>query len=178
MSKKPTTVAPPAPPRSAGLDGLPVPTEVIELETWLPYRLNILANQMSAPLAAEYSRRFGLTVPEWRCIAILGRFDNISMLEIVKRTAMDKVAVSRAITKLVNDGRVVRLEDEDDRRRNVVYLSKSGWEIYCNVVPFAKRIEATLLGEFSDEERRTLLRYIDRLSAKLRSITDWDKLES
>ena len=42
------------------------------LEDFLPYRLAILSNTVSGTIAETYAQRFGLTIPEWRVIAVLG----------------------------------------------------------------------------------------------------------
>ena len=80
-------------------------TELI-LEEFLPYRLSILSNTVSSSIASTYEKRFGLSIPEWRVIAVLGRFPGISAVEVAQRTMMDKVAVSRAVSKLIKRGRI------------------------------------------------------------------------
>jgi len=40
--------------------------KALRLETFLPYRLSVLANEVSTRLASVYAERFGLTIPEWR----------------------------------------------------------------------------------------------------------------
>ena len=78
------------------------------LEEFLPYRLSVLSNRLSAAIAESYSRRFGLSIPEWRVIAVLARAPGISAAEVAERTAMDKVAVSRAVRRLLHKGRIRR----------------------------------------------------------------------
>ena len=48
------------------------------LEDFLPYRLAILSHTVSSLIARVYDRRCGLTIPEWRSIAIVGRFPGLS----------------------------------------------------------------------------------------------------
>ncbi len=72
----------------------------LDLEEFLPYRLSVLSNTISSAIAGAYASRFGLTVPEWRIIAVFGRFPGLSAREVAEKTAMDKVAVSRAVSRL------------------------------------------------------------------------------
>ena len=65
----------------------------LELENFLPYRLSILSNTVSQSIAAEYQDRFELSMTEWRVMAVLGRFAELSAREVAERTAMDKVAL-------------------------------------------------------------------------------------
>ncbi len=67
----------------------------LELDSFLPYRISVLANTISTTLAGAYSQRFDLRIPEWRVLATLGGYPDSSAREVARRTAMDKVAVSR-----------------------------------------------------------------------------------
>src|SRR3546814_12463572 len=77
---------------------------VLDLERFLPYRLSVLSNRVSQTIADFYVERFGLAVTEWRVIAVLGRFAGLSANGVAVRTAMDKVAVSRAVARLLERG--------------------------------------------------------------------------
>src|SRR5262245_21779940 len=96
---------------------------VLELDRFLPYRLSVLSNGISAAIAREYAQRFDLSVTEWRVLAVLGRYPGVSASEVAERTAMDKVAISRAVARLMATGRVTRDVHGDDRRRSVLELS-------------------------------------------------------
>lgn len=118
---------------------------ILELERFLPYRLSVLTNTISTSIARLYSRRFQLSIPEWRVIAVLGRYSGLSANEIAERTAMDKVQVSRAIARLLAQGRIVRLQDGNDGRVKRLSLSAAGEGVYREIVPLALSIEARLL---------------------------------
>ena len=44
----------------------------LRLEHFLPYRLSILTNKISASIADTYRGKFGLSITEWRIMAVLG----------------------------------------------------------------------------------------------------------
>ncbi|HOV96301.1 MAG TPA: MarR family transcriptional regulator [Thermomonas sp.] len=135
----------------------------LELQNFLPYRLSVLSNRTSDAIAREYSQRFSLSVTEWRVMAVLGRYPELSANQVAQRTAMDKVAVSRAVAKLLDTGRLLREFDEDDRRRSVLRLSEAGYAIYDQIVPLALGFERQLLGDMDATERALLFRLLDRL---------------
>jgi DNA-binding MarR family transcriptional regulator len=140
------------------------------LERFLPYRLAILSHSVSNSIATVYARRFGLTIPEWRVIVILGRFPGLSAVEVAERTLMDKVAVSRAVTRLIKKGRIDRQFADADRRRSILTLSEQGQEVLKDISPLALGIEDMLLDGLSDDEIATLNRVMDRLLEKAEHI--------
>lgn len=134
-----------------------------ELDRFLPYRLSVLSNRVSQTIAGAYARRFGLGVTEWRVIAVLGRYPGLSANGVAARTAMDKVAVSRTVARLLERGLIQRDTHDDDRRRSVLELSSDGYRIYDEVVPVALEYERRLLAPLDADERAQL----DRLLRKL-----------
>lgn len=136
---------------------------VLELETFLPYRLSVLSNTVSQAIAQIYEERFGLSVTEWRAMAVLGRYSGISAREVAMRTAMDKVAVSRAVARLMEKGLIERDTAEHDRRQSVLQLSSGGWAIYDQVAPLALEHEQRLLAHLDADEKRWLARILDKL---------------
>ena len=138
------------------------------LERFLPYRLSILSNTVSTIIAHAYEKRFGLSIPEWRVIAILGRFPGLSAVEVAERTLMDKVAVSRAVTRLVKNGRIDREFADADRRRSILNLSGEGRRVHDEIAPLALRFERELLEGFDDTEIEALDRIMDRLLERAR----------
>ena len=137
----------------------------LELERFLPYRLSVLSNRLSTAIARIYGERFDLGITEWRVMAVLGLYPGLSAVELAQRTAMDKVAVSRAVARLVESGRLVREVDPGDRRRSVLYLSEAGRGIYAEVAPLTLEFEEQLFGHLEPREREALFRHLDRLDA-------------
>lgn len=135
----------------------------LDLEHFLPYRLSVLSNRVSEAIARVYSERFALGVTEWRVIAVLGRYPDLSASAVAQRTAMDKVAVSRAVARLMDAGRLRRDTHDDDRRRSVLRLSEAGYRIYDEVAPLALAFERRLFEGMDAAERALLFRLLDRL---------------
>lgn len=141
----------------------PIIPAPLELERFLPYRLSVLSNTISAAIARDYGERFGLAVTEWRVLAVLGRYAGLSAVEVAERTAMDKVAVSRAVNSLLKSGRIKRGTHAEDKRRSVLSLSAKGRKVYDEVAPTALRYERELLSVLDREERAWLERILNKL---------------
>jgi DNA-binding MarR family transcriptional regulator len=140
----------------------------LDLDHFLPYRLSVLSNTVSTALAGAYARRFGLSIPEWRVIAVLARAPGLSAAAVAERTAMDKVAVSRAVAGLLRSGRIRRAMAASDRRRSVLTLTPRGRAAYARIVPLALEYERRLLAEFSIPERGKLDAMLARLQQRAR----------
>ncbi len=137
----------------------------LNLREFLPYRLSVLSNTISRRIAGLYDREFGLSVWQWRCMAVLGEAPGLDATGIGKRTAMDKVAVSRAITGMVERGLVLREPSGEDGRRARLTLSPEGTAIYDRIVPLALAEEERLARVLSADERAELNRLMEKLAA-------------
>jgi DNA-binding MarR family transcriptional regulator len=133
------------------------------LEDFLPYRLSVLSHTISTTIAKVYDKRFGLSIPEWRVIAILGRFPGLSAVEVADRTMMDKVAVSRAVTKLIRNGRIDRQFADADRRRSILNLTEAGRRVHDEIAPLALAFEAELLQDIGADDLSAFNLVIERL---------------
>lgn len=142
----------------------------LHLEHFVPYRLSVLTNIVSMSIAEAYEREFGLSIPQWRVIAVLARYPDLSAIEVAERTAMDKVAVSRAVQGLLTARRVLRTYDAGDRRRSRLRLSNAGKSVYTRVAPLALRYEKELLDALSPTDRKALDRLIARLMASAKRL--------
>ncbi len=137
---------------------------LLDLEQFLPYRVSVLSNRISGNIAKLYGDRYGLSIPEWRVITILALYPGLSASEVSDRTAMDKVAVSRAVARLLERGFIKRETHGDDRRRSVLALSAAGFEVYETIAPLVIESERRLMSVLSEEEEQQLERLITRLA--------------
>lgn len=135
----------------------------LDLEHFLPYRLSVLSNRLSAAIAQLYADRFSLAMTEWRVMAVLGRYPDLSANQVTQRTAMDKVAVSRAVARLIEADWLERTLHENDRRRSILRLSAAGYRVYDEVAPMALEFEQRLFGAMDPEQRKQLFQWLDRL---------------
>jgi DNA-binding MarR family transcriptional regulator len=137
----------------------------LNLDTFMPYRLSILTNRVSSAIARHYSDRFGLSIPEWRVMAVLGQTPGLSARQVAERTAMDKVQVSRAVQSLLAAKRLSRVADVSDGRVSQLSLSAQGRAIYDELVPVALKLERDFLSVLTEQDRKALDRLLTKLSA-------------
>ena len=138
-----------------------MPDSALRLDSYLPYRLSVASNAVSRLIARAYEDRFGLTIPQWRLIAVLAEDGPLTQQAIGARTVMDKVTVSRATQGLVKRRLVERAPHDADGRSHHLALSKAGERLYSEISPVALEYEARLLQQFDPaavaELKRVLL---------------------
>ena len=136
----------------------------LRLDTFLPYRLSVLSNAVSRKIADMYEREFDISIWQWRILAVLGESEGLTATEVATRTLMDKPAVSRAASSLIDRGLITRTSDASDRRKSDLRLSEEGRKVYDAIIPRALAYEAELLGALSEEDARTLHRLLTQLA--------------
>ena len=136
------------------------------LEEFLPYRLSVAANRVSRRFADRYGAEFGLSIPECRVMAVLGRFGRLPAREISVRTAMDKVKVSRAVRQLAARGFLEREADAADARLQWLALSESRRAVHGAIVPMARELEAEVMEGLDAAEAKLLHAALGRIAER------------
>src|SRR5690606_26366681 len=103
-------------------------------------------------IALEYRQRFGLSVPEWRVMAVLGDSGRLTQRELTRMTLMDKVAVNRACKVLEERGLASRRPNAQDGRSHLLELTASGTRMHDEIMPLALEMERRLFAKFAPEE--------------------------
>ena len=137
----------------------------LKLADFLPYRLSVLSNTISRNIAEIYDREFGLNIWQWRVMAVVGEAPGVSATEVTQRTAMDKVAVSRAVAGLIDLGYMTREASDEDARRSVLKLTAQGTSIYDQIVPLALGYEEELLKGIGSKELEDLQSALTHLAS-------------
>lgn len=141
--------------------------ETLDLAGFFPYQFSVLAQQMSEYIALIYRQQYGLSRYEWRVLATVAQHTNISAKEIVAFTRLDKMQVSRAISKLKDARLINQKTDKHDRRANEVTLTTKGLALYQEIVPLVERQQQQLLSGLSELEQQQLKSLVVKLSNQL-----------
>lgn len=136
------------------------------LRDFLPYRISVVAEAVSHLFATRYEQRFGLSIPEWRVMAVVGEGAPQTTQQVIARTGMDRVRVSRAVIRLADKGLLERAALPHDQRAQVLSLSRRGREVYGRIVPLAREMQAELAGALSEAERAQLDRILLKLARR------------
>ena len=140
-------------------------SERLHLDRFLPYLLSVTSNRVSERIARTYDALFGLSIPEWRLIAVVAEAKSITQADIGERTRMDKVTVSRAAIALAGRGLLERSPNAADRRSHHLSLSAAGRSLYEQVAPKALELERRIFARFSADELAQLTQMLRRIDA-------------
>ena len=137
----------------------------LRLDAYLPYRLSVASNAVSGLIARAYQDRFGLSVPQWRLICVLAEDGGLTQGQLVARTVMDKVTVSRAAQALLKRHLVTRSDHQADGRSHVLALTAEGGRLHAEIAPLALAYEAALISGLAPEDVALLKRLLNRLQS-------------
>ena len=140
------------------------------LQEFLPYRLSRVSNLISRGIASTYQNDFGLSVAEWRVMAVIGGQPDLTASEVIGITAMDKVAVSRAVKTLVDRGLMARQIPDQDKRSRRLKLTEGGQQIYADVIQRALEYERRLLDQLNHRDLESFNRILGELEDMARVI--------
>ena len=141
--------------------------DVLDLHEFFPYRLSVLQQRVSAAIAQHYHDEFDLGRMEWRVLATLAMFDDISAREICEFTHMAKMQVSRAIARLSQNGLVRQRTNADDHRASDLSLTDEGRRVYHRIVPRVLAREREILSHLTRAEQQQLRHILDKLESSL-----------
>jgi DNA-binding MarR family transcriptional regulator len=136
----------------------------------------VASNAVSGLIARAYQDRFGLSVPQWRLICVLAEGGALTQGQLVSKTVMDKVMVSRAAQGLLRRHLVSRTEHHADARSHVLALSAQGQRLYAEIAPLALAYEQALIAGLSPDEVDGLKRLLSRLQSAATALVDADPL--
>lgn len=132
------------------------------LSRFLPYQLSLASNAVSGRIALEYRTRFGLSIPEWRVMAVLGDTGALTQRDLTRRTLMDKVAVNRACKVLEERELAARSPNEQDGRSHLLDLTEAGHAMHEEIMPLALSIEQRMFEGFSPDELDLFRKLLER----------------
>ena len=137
------------------------------LADFLPYLMSVTTNAVSDMIAGEYRARFGLKIPEWRVMAVLGDSGPQTQRMLVGATRMDKVAVNRACKVLEERGLVARSPNVRDGRSHHIELTAAGSAVHGEIMPLALEMEKRLFAPFSASEQDTFKTLLARINVRV-----------
>jgi len=141
--------------------------EDVPFEQFLTYRLLTLTGRLNRQAIKLLEANSDLRLPEWRCLAMIGRHDEFAVNRISEIASMDRGLISRSIQGLIEKGYVISERDLADRRVQRATLTCAGSALYDRMLPIMQRRQRRLLEALSPTDRKAVFRIIGRLADAL-----------
>lgn len=135
-----------------------------DLQDFLPYLLNQAAEASSFEFQPFYKAKYGMLRMEWRVLFHLGRYGAMTAKDICERASIHKTKVSRAVSALEAKRFLKRATRPDDRRHEILDLTKAGQSAFADLYDAAQQFEQKLTGAFSAQDRRVLRRCLKQIA--------------
>lgn len=142
--------------------------EGISLDDFLPYLLNRISNRLNSDLSDDL-RRMGLTLPDWRVLAVLHVRDGRTLGELSVYTVIEQSTLSRIVVRMARAGYVERRPAEHDGRIVQVLLAPAGREAFARILPVAMRHYRRAVQGLGEDELGQLIATLHRILGNIRS---------
>ena len=140
---------------------------ILELESFLPYRVAALAQRLSREIEEGQRRHHKLAVKDWKLMQVMARHGRLAPADIRRMGTQDKATISRAIKCLLDRGLVAKHPQAGDSRTFDVAFTEAGWAVYESIVPKVRRKQEEVLAALTAGESKQLKRLLDKLDTAL-----------
>ena len=148
-------------------------TEITDL---LSYRVHRVANLLSRGAELRYRREFGVSLWEWRTIALLGAAEApLSLGHLARAAGIDKSQMSRVVSGLARRRMVLREAQPGDGRGVRLTLTKSGRKVYDGLIRAAGERDTALRNCLTKNERQAFDRVLTKLAGQARELIEHEK---
>lgn len=145
----------------------------LNIDDFLTFRITRLSNALRTNVTKRYLEEFGLSIPEWRLLALVTRFSPVRFSELTHLSSMDKGQVSRTLQVMTKRGltKMKVIKQRGSRTAAalaapvVVSVAPKGKALYKQVLPVARRRQAEIIRRLSEGDRVTLYTMIDKIFA-------------
>ncbi len=142
----------------------------------LSYRLHVVANLLSRGAELRYRREFGVSLWEWRSMALLGGAQGaLSLNELARAAGIDKSQMSRVVSGLAARRLVLRSIDSDDARGVRLTLTRTGRKLYEGLIRAAAQRNDAFLGCLGRLERAAFDQALAKLAARARKFIERER---
>jgi DNA-binding MarR family transcriptional regulator len=147
-----------------------------EIRQLISYRLHTVANLLSRGAELRYRREFGVSLWEWRSIALLGAVtEPLSLNHLAHSAGIHKSQMSRVVSGLTRRKLVLRAANSTDGRGVQLTLSKTGRRLYDGLIRAATERDETFNNCLSKNEKEILGRCLSKLAGQARELIQKEK---
>ena len=136
-----------------------------KLDQSFTYRLHLLHKVSDHESHKAYVDGVGLSMSEARCLATVGSFEPMSVMDLADKGNLNKGQASRAAQVLVDKGLIAKKDNPKDARGVALSLTPRGRKLWEPTMQLIHARNQQILGCLTSDEQATLSQWLDRLIA-------------
>ena len=141
-----------------------------EITDLISYQVHTVANLLSRGAELRYRREFGVSLWEWRTVALLGAVEPQSLVHLARAAGIDKGQMSRVVSGLAKRKLVQRAANDADARGVHLRLSRSGRKLYAGLIGAAAERDALFRNCLSRNEKDVFEKALSKLAGRAREL--------
>ena len=127
------------------------------------YRLAVLSRLWTNASEDIYGKKFGISLSEWRILAIVGAEQPINAAAIADRGLLEKSHISRLVSRLLARGLIEAETDRRDARKSWLHVTEEGERLFGKIAEISLARDALFLDPLTPGEREALSAIVDKL---------------
>ncbi len=147
-----------------------------DIRSHVVFRMSLFATITDRGGKNSFHDAFGLSLREYRILAVIAYMQPTSLGDLVNECFLDKGQVSRNVSKLVEDGLVTRsIKGETSERGGQLQLTEAGEALYRKALQLGDEFNDRLMSGLSTEQREALSQALDILVENARDAFAWSE---
>jgi DNA-binding MarR family transcriptional regulator len=143
----------------------------VHIEDFLLYRIHNLARVATQGVGLMFRREIGISRRDWRILAFVGRYPDLSLTRLAALAALDTVVASRCVAQLVRKGLIANTRLPSNKRLTVLTLTDAGRLTYERARAGGQQYNIEFLACLSDAEADLLDALLTRLEQRAGELT-------
>ena len=139
----------------------------LTVDAFLTTLMSQVGNALRRTITVPYADTAGLTVSEWRLLALVAHAGELPFSALVVQSTSDKALVSRALRLLEERGLVALLAQGSTPRKKILCsITPAGRQLHDEVMPVARQHQAAALLALTQEAHAKSLGIASRIAAE------------
>lgn len=145
-----------------------------DIRSHVVFRMSLFATITDRGGKNSFHDAFGLSLREYRILAVIAYMQPVSLGELVGECFLDKGQVSRNVSKLVEDDLVTRsIKGETSERGGQLRLTEAGKALYKKALKRGDDFNDRLMSGLDTSQREALSEALDILVKNARDAFAW-----
>lgn len=112
----------------------------------------------------EKIMEYGISKSQWYALYYLGLDDKLSVCELANKMQVKHSSATRLLSRMEEDGFIVRLKDDVDKRITYLKLTDKAIDIRNKILPLCERISEAAVNNIEDEKIGTYKEVLEQLT--------------